>query len=187
MRYHNVAFDSGTIEHAKETTEKIELTVPKIDGMKEEMSTEDTGEGVVDEEPTLEEEPKKQIKKTYHRSTGRPKGRPKRNAATEEFSLIPAVQREALDRITAAEPSEECPLKLASSKDIESDWSDGDSTSEHTEKDEAEEIKGRKRKASQTDSDSDFDPAGAKKRRKSLQKPGNVGGRRGRQRNSRLV
>ncbi|XP_059925735.1 zinc finger protein 69 homolog B-like isoform X1 [Gadus macrocephalus] len=187
MRYHNATFDSGTIEHAKETTEKIELTAPKIDEMNDEMSTEDTGEVVIDEDPTHEEEPKKQIKKTYHRSTGRPKGRPKRNAATEEFSLISAVQGDALDRITAAEPSEECPLKLASSKDTESDWSDRDQTSEHTEEDEAEEIKGRKRKARQTDSDSEFDPSEAKQRRKSLQKPGNVGGRRGRPRNSRLV
>ncbi|CAL8338962.1 unnamed protein product [Lota lota] len=199
MRYHNGAFDSGPREHTKEMTGKVELTVPRIDETNEEMSTEDTGEGVIDEDPTLEEEPKKQIKKTYHRSTGRPKGRPKRNAATEELSLMPAVRGEALDRITAAEPSEEGQLKLASSKDIESDWSDRGPTSEHTEEDEAEEIKGRKRRASQTpntlntaeedfDSDSDFDPAEeAKKRRKSLQKPGNVGGRRGRRRNSRLV
>jgi len=110
------------------------------------------------------------------------------------------VRGEALEPITAAEPSEEDHLQRASSKSVASDWSDRDPTSELEEEDEAEESKGvrkSKRKASQRpktaegdlDSDSDFDPAEdeAKRRRTSWQKSGSVGGCRGRPRKNRLV
>ena len=194
-RYHSsAAADSGT---GRRTTEPA---APKTDEGKERTRAEDTAEGAVLDEDlaALDGEPKKQVKKTYHRSTGRPKGRPRRNAAAaaeEEFGSIPAVllEEEACPLEEEACPLEEeaaaCPLKPASSGDVDSDWSDGDPNSDHTEEEdeeeEGEELKGRKRRASQTDSDSDFDPAKTKKRQKGSQKPGHAGGRgRGRRRRS---
>ena len=113
------------------------------------------------------------------RSSGRPKGRPKRNAAIRVTNSIAAVQGEGLDPIIATEPSEEGHLSRAFSKDIESHLSDSDPTSECKEEDKAEESKGvgkGKRKASQRsktfhiadkdfESDSDSNPAEEAKKR----------------------
>ena len=90
----------------------------------------------------------------------RPRGRPKRNAATREQNSVPAV------RTTAAEMSEKGRLRRDSSKDIDGDWSDGDGSSELTEDDKMEEVRKSKRKSShssktfsiaENDSESDSD------------------------------
>ncbi|CAL8338968.1 unnamed protein product [Lota lota] len=196
-RYHERASDSGPREHTKE---KMEPPAARIEEMneKEISNTKGTGEVVIDQHPKFQEEPIKRIK-MRERSMGRPIGRPKRNAAMGETNSIFAVRGKALNQITAAEPAEEGHLKRASSKSIESDWSDSDPISELAE-DEAKKSMGvrkTRRKTSQRpmtfetaeedlDSDSDFDPAEdkAKKRRTSLQKSGSVGARRGRARNN---
>ncbi|CAL8344809.1 unnamed protein product [Merluccius merluccius] len=166
MRYHKGASDSEPRGH---TQEEMESPVAGIEEVKE-MSTRDaegTGEDGIDRDPKLKEETK-QFKKTYYRSMGRPKGRPKRNAAMRETNSMPAVRKDAPDPITAAEPSEEGHLRTASSKNIESDWSDRDRTSEYTEEDEVEETKGvgkskwkdsQRPKSFYTAEDSDSGPA----------------------------
>ncbi|CAL8280013.1 unnamed protein product [Lota lota] len=124
--------------------------------------------------------PVKRTKRAILQSMGRPKGRPKRNAATGETNSIPAVRGEALDPTTAAETSEKGHLRRPSSKDIERDWSDRNSTSELTEEDkteESKEVRKSKRKASQRpktyyiaekdfESDSDSNPEEEAKKRK---------------------
>ncbi|XP_059914246.1 zinc finger protein 28-like isoform X1 [Gadus macrocephalus] len=104
--------------------------------------------------------PVKQTKRAEFQSMGRPRGRPKRNAATREQNSVPAV------RTTAAEMSVKGRLRRDSSKDIDGDWSDWDRSSELTEEDKMEEVRKSKRKSShssktfsiaENDSESDSD------------------------------
>ncbi|XP_059914317.1 zinc finger and BTB domain-containing protein 17-like isoform X2 [Gadus macrocephalus] len=122
--------------------------------------------------------------RTLRETLGRPKGRPKRNAAT---SAVPVVQGEAPDPTTttttaAAEASGKGWFRRDSSEDIDgdSDWSDGDPSPELTEEDKREgskEVSKSKRKASQrsktdyivekdSESDADSDHEEEAKKRK---------------------
>jgi len=177
---HNVSLKSHITRYHTGPFEKM---VPP-GAMNEEMTTRDVDmdEDIIDGDPKRKE-PMKKIRKTRKRSSGRPKGRPKRNAVMGETISITAEQGDALEPVTVSKRLEEGEdLMRSSSKDIESTCSDGDSTSELAEEDEAEEskaVKKSKQKASQRpntlniaeedfDSDSDFDPAEeAKKRRTS--------------------
>ena len=175
----------------------MEPPVARIEEVNEEMvvrDTEDTGGDVIDGDPELKEP--KPFKKTYYRSMGRPKGRPKRESSTREKDLIPALQGEALDPTTAADTSEEGHLRRATSRNIESDCSDRDQTSEFTEEDEVEETKvlrKGKSKARQspmaTENGSDSDPTEeeAKERQTRPQTSGKVGRPRGRPRKNPVV
>ncbi|KAJ3594457.1 hypothetical protein NHX12_003764 [Muraenolepis orangiensis] len=161
---HNVSLKSHVMRYHRGASNSV-LRMEKEHEKRRTRDTEVTGDNVIDGDP--------KFKKTYYRSMGRPKGRPKINSAKRETNCIPTVQEEALDPLTAGEPSEEGQSRRAFSKNIESDWSDGDPTSELTEDDEVEEAKAvrkSKLKASNRpmsfyaaeevlESDSDSDPA----------------------------
>ncbi|CAL8325228.1 unnamed protein product [Arctogadus glacialis] len=133
--------------------------------------------------------PMKQTKRAEF-PMGRPRGRPKRNAATREQNSVPAV------RTTAAEMSEKGRLRRDSSKDIDGDWSDGDRSSELTEEDKMEEVRKSKRKSShssktfsiaESDSESDSDSHPEEEAKKSQVVKSEVKGRcRGRPRTKPL-
>ncbi|CAL8325221.1 unnamed protein product [Arctogadus glacialis] len=200
-RYHKGASDS---EPMGDTPERMEPPGTGIEEVNEELvigDTEDTGGDVIEGDPKLKEEPK-HFKKTYYRSMGRPKGRPKRDSATTEKDLISALRGEGPDPTTAADTSEEGHLRRATSKNIESDGSDRDRTSEFTEEDEeegAKVLRKGKSKASQRpksfehaeddfESGADNDPTEeAKATQTRPQTSGKTGRRRGRPRKNPVV
>ncbi|CAL8319692.1 unnamed protein product [Arctogadus glacialis] len=123
--------------------------------------------------------PAPRSKRTLRETLGRPKGRPKRNAAT---SAVPVVRGEAPDPTTAAEASGKGRFRRDSSEDIDSDSASSyrDPSPELTEEDKREgskEVRKSKRKASQrsktdsivekdSESDADSDPEEEAKKRK---------------------
>ncbi|CAL8325224.1 unnamed protein product [Arctogadus glacialis] len=139
-RYHKGASDS---EPMGDTPERMEPPGTGIGEVNEELvigDTEDTVGDVIDGDPKLKEVAK-QFKKTDYRSMGRPKGRPKIHSSTREKDLISVLPEEAPDPTTAADTSEEVHLRRATSKNIESDGSDRDRTSEFTVEDDMQETK----------------------------------------------
>ncbi|KAM4605451.1 uncharacterized protein ACJ7VT_017695 [Polymixia lowei] len=149
-------------------------STPEFNNLEEEE--EEEGEEEEEEEEEEENEDTRTTIKTKKRSTGRPKGRPKRNAGVRGVNLVFAVQAETQCQKTEAETCEMDQLNRTSCGSDESKGGQSDSYSsfnptKNKRRKKMNSGRGRGRpktsEVEEYDSDSDFDPAEKRKKKKS--------------------
>ncbi|XP_071376902.1 uncharacterized protein [Centroberyx affinis] len=201
QRYHSQAPGSGTTQEMEKMnpnqseSEKDEMNEMESNTGDDQEKDSESGrdpdfdyveeeeEELEEEEEEEKEEKKKDALKAKKRSTGRPLGRPKRNAAVRGASLVQAVQAEAGGSNAEAERT------TGGDEESEGEQSNSDPAFDPTEEKEKRSktkrkstgrARGRSKisKVEENDSDSDFDPA--EKRKKKTDRGQNTGKRRGR-------
>ncbi|XP_042354442.1 RE1-silencing transcription factor-like isoform X2 [Plectropomus leopardus] len=161
QRYHSSS--SGREQKRDKTDENASDTGDAEDsGKKRGTDSEFDNTEEVREETVQREIP--EVRKSKKRTTGRPRGRPKRDAAG---NLIPAGQTEGQRSNTKTAKSKAKKFKKTGSSDEESEDEQSDSDmsfgsageeEEEEEEETARKITGRSRGKPKNDSDSDFDP-----------------------------
>ncbi|KAL7387040.1 hypothetical protein ABVT39_017405 [Epinephelus coioides] len=186
---HNVSLKSHVQRYHSSTSGHEQKKVKMEEGTSDTGDAEDSGikKGTDSEFDNAEEdaggEVQKEVtevRKSKKRTTGRPRGRPKRDAAG---NLIPAGETEGSRSNTKTAKSKAQKLKKTGSSDEESEDEQSDSDISYDSPEEEEETAkkstGKSRGRPKNDSDSDFDPEEVtKKKRYSSQSSGKTSGKR---------